>query len=91
MGTAGAAAYVAFPGWVARIRQVPVRSSVTVLPLTVQMFADCDARVTGNPDEADGLRSTGPLPSDRLPGFGSVMVCAAFDTVNERITAGAAP
>jgi hypothetical protein len=64
---------------------------VTVSPLTVQMLVDCDARVTGSPDEADGLRTTGPLASDRLPGFGNVMVCGAFETVNERATAGAAP
>ena len=90
MVTAGAAAYVALPGCVARILQVPVRSNVTVWPLTVQILVDCDARVTGSPEEADGLSTSGPLESDRLPGFGNVMIWGAFDTVNERFTAGAA-
>ena len=60
-----------------------------MLPLTVQTAVLCDVRVTGNPDEADGFRTTVGLCIDWVPGFGSVIVCGAFVTLNERVIAAA--
>ncbi len=84
MVTAGAAAYVASPAWVPRIRQVPVRRSVTVSPLAVQTAVVSDVSVTAKPDDAEGLSMTDGFCMDCVPGFGSVIVCAAFVTLNER-------
>lgn len=70
--------------------QTPTLSRVTVLPLTVQTVAVCDARVTVRPEDADGDSTTVWTPSDCGPGSGIVMVCAAFEIVNVRGTEEAA-
>jgi hypothetical protein len=88
--TAVAARYVAFPGWVPLIRHVPAFNRVAVLPLTVHTAVVCEASVTVRPDDAEGLSTTLGLCIDCIPGFGSVIVCAAFDTVKERLIAVAA-
>ena len=70
--------------------QVPAFSRVTVLPLTVQTDGVCVANVTVRPDEADGFKTTLGCCIDCVPGFGSVIVCGAFETVDDRATAVAA-
>ena len=40
------------PAWAAVIRHAPGVTTVTVVPLTVQMLGDADVNVTANPDEA---------------------------------------
>ena len=50
---------LALPGCVAWIVQVPVVSSVTVLPLTVQTADVSDAKLTGKPDDAVALTLNG--------------------------------
>src|SRR5262245_59206186 len=55
MGVAGLIR--ALPSCVAVIEQVPVATSVTVLPLTVQTPSVLLVKLTGSPDEALALRA----------------------------------
>jgi hypothetical protein len=43
--------------------QVPLATSVTLLPLTVQIAVVSDERVTANPDEAIAVTAKGAVPS----------------------------
>jgi hypothetical protein len=69
-----AAAYVAFPDWLAVIEQVPAASTVTVVPLTVQMLAVFEAKVTVRPELAVALTVNGVTPRVTLLNGANVMV-----------------
>ena len=55
--------YVALPGWLAVMKQVPVATSVTVAPETVQTGLVYDVNVTGRPELAVALSAGGEEPS----------------------------
>ena len=81
---------MAFPAWVALTLHVPAFLSVTTSPTFVQIVVVVDASVTGRFELAHGLRTTVGTAIVWGPGFGKVMVCGAFVTLNERATAVAA-
>ena len=60
--TGVAAAKFALPACVAWIVQVPVATSATVEPDTVQTGVVCELKLTGRPDEADALTENGAAP-----------------------------
>ena len=70
--------------------QVPVATSVTVLPETVQVVAVVDAKLTGKPDDAVAETVNGGLPSTWLGKGANVMVCASFVIWNDWVTGVAA-
>ena len=72
------------PGWVAWIEHVPAMSSVTDVPLTEQTAGVVDVSVTCRPELAVAVTVTGDWTKVAFGGFGKVMDCATFDTVNER-------
>ena len=50
------------PAWVAVIVQVPISSSVTVEPDTVQTDEVVEAKLTASPDEAVAVTVNGAAP-----------------------------
>jgi hypothetical protein len=70
--------------------QVPVATSVTVLPLTVQTAVVSDEELTGNPDDAVALTVNGREPSVRLLSGPNAIVWVAWLTLKLRSTLGAA-
>ena len=66
--------------------QVPVATSVTVLPETVQVVAVVDAKLTGKPDDDVAETVNGGLPSTWLGNGANVMVCASFVIWNACVT-----
>jgi hypothetical protein len=43
---------------------VPLTTSVTTAPDTLQMEAEVEVNVTGSPEDAVAVRVTGPAPND---------------------------
>ena len=70
--------------------QVPVLTSLTVVPLTVHTEDVVVLKVTGNPDDEVALTVTGDWANLLLANAPKVIVCVAFDTVKPRVTLGAA-
>lgn len=60
------------------IEQVPVASSVTVLPLTVQTPGELLAKLAGRPDDTLALKAKGGSPNCLLAGLLKVMVWSLF-------------
>ena len=60
--TGVAAAKLALPACVAWIVQVPVATSVTVEPDTMQTGVVCELKLTASPDDADALTVNGTAP-----------------------------
>src|SRR5450432_3282066 len=71
-----AAPKVALPACVAVIVHVPTASGVTVEPLTVQMFAVVEAKLTGSPELAVAATSNGGAPANTLGKGPKVIVCS---------------
>ena len=81
------------PAWLALTVHVPGASNVIVLPFVppaVQTTGVLVLNVTGNPDVAVALTVTGESASVLFASAAKVIVCATFDTVKLRVTAGAA-
>ena len=72
------------------MEQVPAATSVSVLPLTVQMPVVVEVKLTARPELAVAASAGGAVPTVWLPGEVNVMVCAPVATVNEFDTCGAA-
>ena len=72
--TGVAAAKLALPACVAWIMQVPVVTSVTIEPDTVQTDVVCELKLTGRPDEADALTVNGADPKGWFERAPKVMV-----------------
>lgn len=72
--TGVAAAQLALPACIAWMVQVPVATSVTVAPDTVQTVVVVEAKLTARPDEAIALTLNGDAPSERLGRAPKVMV-----------------
>ena len=73
--------------------QVPTATSVSVVPLTVQVLGVVDAKLTAKPELAVAASAGGAVPRVWLPGDVKVMVCAvngAAAIVNTRDTVAAA-
>ena len=73
---------------------VPAATTVTVLPLTVQMVVVVEVNVTGSPDDAVALIVNGATPSVTLAIAGNVMVCVAPEeivTLNDCVASGGVP
>jgi hypothetical protein len=83
---------VALPAWLAVMEQLPVVTSVSVLPLTVQTAGVLEAKLTGRLELAVAESAGGAVPRVRLPGLLKEITwaCGAFDTVMATVTAGAA-
>ena len=62
------------PAWVAVMAQVPIATSVTVEPETVQTGKVVETTLTGSPEEAVALRVTVPVTSVVAWSAGKVMV-----------------
>ena len=62
------------------IEQVPAATSVTVVPLTVQIGVVVEAKLTVKPELAVAESVTEPLPKTTEAGCVNVMVCAACVT-----------
>ena len=91
--TSGAAAYLELPAWLASIVQVPVATSVTVVPETVQTEAVAEEKLTGSPEVAVAVSAGTAVPMVCVPGLGKVMVCVSSGarlTVKLSATSGAA-
>ena len=91
--TVVAAAKLASPAWLASMMQVPAATSVSVLPLTVQVLGVVEAKDTGRPDVAVATSEGGGEPSVWLPGPAKLMDCGssgAAATERTRDTVGAA-
>ena len=91
--TVAAAAKLLLPAWLASTMQVPTATSVSVVPLTVQVLGVVDARLTARPELALADSGAGAVPRVWLPGEVKVMVCAingAAAIVNTRDTVAAA-
>jgi len=73
-----AAAYVALPGWLAVIEQVPTETNATFAAEIVQTTGVLETNVTGKPELAVALRANGGLPSVRLLNPLKVIVCASL-------------
>lgn len=74
--TVVAAAYVAFPDWLASIVQSPADTSVRVVPDTVQTAAVVDAKLTARPEVALADSAAGVTPNVCAPGDVKLMLCA---------------
>jgi hypothetical protein len=85
-----AAAYSAFPAWLATTVQVPAETSVIVAPFAVHTAAVDVVKVTANLEVAVALTVTGDWARVFLPTAAKVIVCAAWDTVKLLLTAAAA-
>ena len=92
--TGVAAANPALPAWLAVILHVPAATSVTVLPLTVQMLAVFDVKLTARPELALATSAGAAVPRVWLPGAAKLMACAAgagAAMVKVRVTVVAGP
>ena len=78
------------PAWLATMVQVPAATSVSVVPLTVQVLGVVELKVTARPELALAASGGGGVPRVWLPGEAKVMVCDAFATVMTRDTVTAA-
>ena len=91
--TLAAGAKTELPGWLASMVQLPTATSVSVVPLTVQMLVVVYAKLTARPELAVAASAGGAVPSVWLPGEVKVMVCAingAAAIVKTRDTVAAA-
>jgi len=60
--TVVAAAKLLLPAWLASMMQVPTASSVSVLPLTMQVLGVVEAKLTAKPELALAIRAGGAVP-----------------------------
>ena len=93
--TGAAAAYTPLPAWLAVMVHEPAATSVSVLPLTVQILVVVDVKLTARPDEALAVKAAAAVSGGValmawVPGDVKVMVCGVGATVNEFETCGAA-
>jgi hypothetical protein len=90
--TSPAAEYVPLPPWDAVIEQVPVATSVTVVPEIVQTERLLETSVTERPLDADAESETGPWSTRVSAGCANVIVCACGTAVTwkVRVTSAAA-
>ena len=75
--TAGAGANVVSPAWLAVRLQVPAATSVSVVPLTVQIDGVVEVIVTGRPELAVAANAGGGVPMLWSPGDAKAMVWVA--------------
>ena len=87
--TVGAALNSKLPACAAAIVQVPTVTGVTNVPDTVQIDGVVDVNATGNPELADALNVTDPLPSTLSGMAPKVIVCRPTTTVNVCVNCGA--
>ena len=86
------------PLWFAAMLQEPTATSVSVLPLTVQMLGVVEVKLTARPEEALAANAAGAISGGValmawVPGDVKLMVCAvngAGATAKEFETCGAA-
>src|SRR6185503_5674780 len=87
--TCGAALYVASPGWLALMVQVPAATRVTVVPETVQTEPVPELNATGRPELAVAETVKGGSPYTLAASAPKVIVWAVFAIVKLRATCGA--
>ena len=85
-----AALKLVLPAWRAVTVQVPLPTSDSTVPLTVQTAGVLDEKLTARPELAVPINGPGVVPSVWLPGDGKVMVCAAGATVKLTVAGAAA-
>jgi hypothetical protein len=83
--TGVAAAKVALPGCDALMEQLPVVTSVTVLPETVHVVGVFEEKLTGKPDDAVAVTVNGGVPIGRFGSGLKVMVCGVVPTVTWKL------
>ena len=66
--------------------QLPIATSATVKPFTLQVAGVVVASVIGRPELALGATTSGPPFKGVFAGLAKVTVCATLATVNERGT-----
>jgi hypothetical protein len=88
--TLGAAAYVAFPDWLATSVHVPTASKVTVPLLIVHVVVVCETIVTVNPEVDVALTKNGDVPKILSGIAEKLIVCGNAVTEKLRVTVGAA-
>ena len=75
------------PGWLAVMEHVPMATSVTVTPETVQTEGLLEASVTARPELAVAVRVGGVELSVTAPNAPNVIVCgASAETTNVWVT-----
>jgi hypothetical protein len=85
-----AAVYVAFPACVAVIEQVPVATTVTIVPAAVQTAGVVEAKLTASPELAVAVSANAEMPKLTLPGWGNKIVWVVGATVKLCVTGVAA-
>jgi hypothetical protein len=76
-----AAAYRELPAWLAVIEHVPAASRVSAEPLTVQMAAVVDEKLTARPELAVAVSARGAEGSVTRAGAENVIVCGSSMTL----------
>jgi hypothetical protein len=72
------------------IEHVPADTGVTLAPLTVQIAAEFETKLTVRPELAEALSENAAAGSVTAPGAANVTVWEPCETVNVRVSAGAA-